>query len=100
MDHNEGSFPLLNTVNAPVEQCEFLKNRFLQFLNDYICTDEAAPIGPNGAYGAGGICVGKRTQEDTKLRTRRQKAQKSEIPRFSVQLAIQATSSPTVFLIA
>ncbi|KDD74713.1 MCM2/3/5 mini chromosome maintenance complex protein, partial [Helicosporidium sp. ATCC 50920] len=48
MDHNEGSFPLLNTVNAPVEQCEFLKNRFLQFLNDYICTDEAAPIGPNG----------------------------------------------------
>lgn len=44
MEVAEG-LPVMNTLNAPVELCEQVKERFLQFLNGFVLTDnqEAEP---------------------------------------------------------
>lgn len=61
MEH-DALLPLMNTVNAPLELCEQVKDRFLQFLNNYVVTDslDAEPSQSithsqgSGGAGAGG----------------------------------------------
>lgn len=35
----EAALPVMNGINAPVELCEQVKERFLQFLNGFVLTD-------------------------------------------------------------
>ncbi|PSC76526.1 DNA replication licensing factor Mcm6 [Micractinium conductrix] len=57
MEVAEG-LPVMNTLNAPVELCEQVKERFLQFLNGFVLTDnqEAEPSQSiTHSQGSGGL---------------------------------------------
>ncbi|KAL6782688.1 MCM6 [Auxenochlorella protothecoides x Auxenochlorella symbiontica] len=41
--HLGDALPIMNTMNAPVELCERIKERFLNFLNDFILQDRGEP---------------------------------------------------------
>lgn len=56
--HLGDALPIMNTMNAPVELCERIKERFLNFLNDFILQDRGEPelsqlSGASGALGVG-----------------------------------------------
>lgn len=63
----EEALPVMNSMNAPLELCEQVKERFLQFLNGFVITDnlDAEPSQSmthsqgSGARESGGRCWGR-----------------------------------------
>ncbi len=62
------TIPVMNSINAPVELCEQVRARFLQFLNNFVVADgheDAQPSQSNnhsqgaGAQAAIAACAGE-----------------------------------------
>lgn len=63
----EAALPVMNGINAPVELCEQVKERFLQFLNGFVLTDslDAEPSQSNThSQGSGGQSAGRAPARD------------------------------------
>lgn len=59
------AIPVMNSINAPLELCEQVRGRFLQFLNNYVVADGQDDAQPSqsithsqgsGAAGQGTLC--------------------------------------------